>query len=91
MSSYALNKFHTTHLVLNVMAFAARQLDVDIHDNEIAGKLYSACCGLESHPEDCGFGSSDYWPYVDAAAHELGIVGVEPHAGAVAQARRAVL
>lgn len=73
ISAYSINKFNTRDLVLNVMAFCARQLDLDIHDDDVADRLYWICCDLESWPEDCGFGSSDHWPYVEQAEKEFGI------------------
>lgn len=73
ISDYDLNKFNTRDLVLNVMAFCARQLDLDIHDNDVAMRLYYCCCDLESFPEGEGFGSSDHWCYVQRAEQEFGI------------------
>jgi hypothetical protein len=73
MSNYAINKFYTTDLVLNVMANCARRLDLDIDDNDVADRLYQVCCSLESHDPDHGFGSSDMWCYVGYAEKEFGI------------------
>ena len=71
MSNYAINKFNTTDLTLNVMANCARSLGLDIDDDKVADTLYWICCDLESYPEDCGFGSSDSYSYVQAARKEF--------------------
>jgi hypothetical protein len=73
MSAYSENRFNTTHLTLNVMANAARRLDLDIEDDKVADTLYWICCDLESWPEDCGFGSSDHYSYVQQARKEFDI------------------
>lgn len=73
MSNFSQNKFYTTDLVLNVMERCASRLDLDIHDNDVADRLYQVACTLEDYPEDCGFGSSDMWCYVGYAEKEFGI------------------
>lgn len=73
MSAFSSNKFNTRDLVLNVMANVARSLDLDIEDDSVADRLYWICCDLESYPEDCGFGSSDHYSYVQEARKEFGI------------------
>lgn len=70
-SNYSQNTFNTTHLVLNVMENVARHLDLDIHRNETASKLYDICCDLEDFPEDEGFGSSDHYGYIQQAKREF--------------------
>lgn len=67
MSSFNLNKFNTTDLTLHVMANCAFRLDLDIENDRVADALYWVCCDLESWPEDCGFGSSDHFSYVQEA------------------------
>ncbi len=71
LSDFTVNKFHTTHLVLNVMETVARVLEVDIHRNDIADTLYWICCDLEDFPKDEGFGTSDHYSYVQRAREEL--------------------
>jgi hypothetical protein len=67
MSKFIDNGFNTTDLVLNVMANCARHLGLDTQDDETADELYWICCDLESWPEECGFGSSDHYSYVERA------------------------
>ena len=71
MSNFSFNSFNTTHLTLNVMENCARQLDLDIDDDDVSRQLYWICCDLESWPEDCGFGSSDHYSYVEQARAEF--------------------
>ena len=73
MSAFDENKFNTTQLTLNVMYRCAQALGLDIDDDTVADRLYDICCGLESYPEDCGFGSSDSYSYVQEARREFGI------------------
>jgi len=70
-SNYTHNTFNTTLLVLNVMANVARHLDLDIHHNDTASRLYDICCDLEDFPKDEGFGSSDHYGYIQAAKREF--------------------
>ncbi len=73
MSKFDRNGWNTTLLTLNVMDRIARALALDIENDIIADGLYDICCDLESHPEDCGFGSSDTHGYIQAARREFNI------------------
>jgi len=71
MIKFIWNTWNTTHLTLNVMEQCANRLGLDIQDNDVADRLYWICCDLESWPEDHGFGSSDSYGYIKAAANEF--------------------
>ncbi len=74
-SKYDDNGWHTTDLTLSIMARIARQLDLDIYNDQVADELYWICCHLESWPEGEGFGSSDsYGEY----CHALRVFHVTP-------------
>ena len=73
LSGFENNRFNTTDLTLSVMWQVARRLGIDIHDNDVSDRLYWICCGLESHPEGHGFGSSDSYGYVLQAREDFGI------------------
>ena len=67
MSKYELNKYHTTSLVLNIMWRIAHLLGLDLNDDSVSDKLYDICCVLESYPDDCDFGGSDAYSYIQQA------------------------
>ena len=58
---------HTTDLTLNVMNRVAERLDLNMDNDAIVEELYWVCCDLEDYPEDCGFGSSDAYSYIQLA------------------------
>jgi len=74
--SYPLGSYNynTTDLVRNVMERVARTLNLDLENSDVADTLYDICCDLEDYPEDCGFGSSDSYSYVQSARREFHIV-----------------
>lgn len=72
MSKYRRNGWHTTDLVRNVMSDVARRLELDIHDDEVADKLYWICCDLEEWECD-EWGSSDSYSYVQEARRVFGL------------------
>lgn len=71
-SDFNMNKWNTTQLTLNIMSLVARQVGVNINDDDVADKLYEICCDLESYPEDQGFGSSDSFDYYLQAQEAFG-------------------
>lgn len=73
MSNFESNWYNTNDLTLNVMANCARRLDLDLDNNTIADELYEICCVLEDYPEDCGFGSSDHYSYVEQARARIAL------------------
>lgn len=85
---YALNQFHTTDLVLNVMATCAERVGQDINDDEVAEKLYWICCDLESWDDGEGFGSSDHYSYINAARKEFGLTTHQEYQDAMATVAR---
>lgn len=66
-SNYSRNSYNTTELTLNVMLRCAERIGKDIHDNQVADRLYDICSDLESWPEDEGFGTSDHYTYIKQA------------------------
>lgn len=74
MSKFQINHWHTTLLVLNVMATVARILKLDLHNDEVSNELYWVCCDLEDFPKDEGFGSSDHYGYIQDAKRVFHIV-----------------
>lgn len=67
MTKIDLNSYNTRDLVLNIMERVARVLDIDTTIDAACDALYDICCDLEDYPEDCGFGSSDAYGYIQHA------------------------
>lgn len=73
MTKIELNAYHTRDLVLNIMDRVARVLDLDTTNDAVCDALYDVCCDLEDYPEDCGFGSSDAYSYIQRARQDFHI------------------
>lgn len=71
MSKFSRNHWHARDLTLNVMERCASEIGADIHDDEIADRIYWSVVSLESFPEGEGFGSSDFWPYLESVEREF--------------------
>ena len=69
MTKFETNHWNTDLLVLNVMERCARHCGKDIHDDDVAEKLYWICSDLEG--EDSEFGSSDAFTYLNEAEYKL--------------------
>ncbi len=83
MSKFETNYWNTSLLALNIMERCARHCGKDIHNDDVAEKLYWICDDLEDWPEDEGFGSSDAYSYLKQAEEKLlgleAITKLHPH------------
>ena len=73
MTKFDRNGFNTTDLVLNVMERVALALDLDLDNDDVANEIYYECSSLEDYPEDCGFGSSDAYSFIEGVRRVFNI------------------